>query len=118
MEPKRTILCVDDGLLASELQLVLRTNGYRVLICKDERECWRELKTNAVDLVLISPRLQRFDESSCPVPTYRLDLDLVGLGGWGKLLERIRILLIRKRGPKPQAVASSRLSVASGPRAA
>ena len=115
MKPKRTILCVDDGLLAAELQLVLRTNGYHVLISKDERECRRVLKTNAVDLVLISPRLQRFNESSCPVATYRLDLDLVGLGGWNKLLERIRILLIRKRGPKKKLpVASGQLSVSKG----
>ena len=110
--------------MAAELQIVLRTNGYYVLICKDERECRRVLKTNAVDLVLLGPHVLRhdelknlrqhalrFDERKCPVQTLWVPADT----SFAQVLERIRLLLLHKRGPqKKLPVASGRLSVSKG----
>jgi hypothetical protein len=95
-----------------------------VLISKDERECRRVLKTNAVDLVLLGPHVLRhdelknlrqhalrFDERKCPVQTLWVAVDT----SFAQLLERIRLLLQRKRGPKKQLpVASGQLAVGSG----
>lgn len=135
MKPKRTILCVDDDDRSLSIRKVLlETRGYRVLTCSDP-ECALELmKTGGVDLVLtdlmmpklsgakliqqlktISPETPAVLFSGCVNACQEEHLADAWLpkGQFApvELLEKIRVLLIRKRGPKrpvsiPQQLAS------------
>ena len=124
MKPKRTILCVDDDERSlSVRKVLLETRGYRVLACSDP-ECAIELmKRGGIDLVLsdlmmpklsgaklidqlkaISPGTPALLFSgcvSCCAEEHLADVWLPkGEIAPMELLERIRVLLIRKRGPK------------------
>jgi hypothetical protein len=97
MKVHRVILCIEHPVLASVLRLVLQTNGYRVLTAGDVGEipAWE-----GVDLVVIGYRM-KLDEGEIPVglPSLRLRPDM----GVQQMLERVRILVVRKRGPKKKA---------------
>ncbi len=124
MKPKRTILCVDDDERSLSIRKVLlETRGYRVLTCSDP-ECAVELmRRGGIDLVLtdlmmpklngarlidqlktISPETPALLFSgcvSCCSEDHVADAWLPkGEFAPMELLERIRVLLIRKRGPK------------------
>ena len=124
MRPKRTILCVDDNEQSLSIRKVmLETRGYRVKTCTKGREAVEIFSQGGIDLVLtdlmmpdcdgaelvdkikaISPETPailfsgklRFYEK----PT-RADLFLPkGTYAPVVLLERIRTMLVKKRGPK------------------
>jgi len=124
MKPKRTILCVDDNEQSLSIRKVmLETRGYRVICCLTAEEAIEIFKMGGIDLVLsdfvlpgrdgqklieeiknLSPQTPailfsgkvKFYDREC-----RADLFLPkGQYAPIELLERIRLLLVRKRGPK------------------
>src|SRR6266568_5156407 len=124
MKPKRTILCVDDNEQALSIRKVmLETRGYRVLACTSGEEALERFRKGGVDLVLtdlimpgldgtklidevkslspqtptilVSGKVKMFDRDTradCFLPK--------GMYAPSELLERVRLLLVRKRGPK------------------
>jgi len=133
MKPKRTILCVDDNEQSLSIRKVLlETRGYRVLTCATGEEALERFKKGGVDLVLtdlIMPGLDgtRLIEQikglspqtpaillSGKVRIYdrdtRADVFLPkGMYAPAELLERIRLLLVRTRGPKRAQSRTPRL---------
>jgi len=140
MKPKRTILCVDDNEQSLSIRKVmLETRGYRVVSCANGREALDVFKKGGIDLVvtdLVMPGVdgtQVIDAIKTASPqtpaillsgkariydhNTRADVFLPkGMYAPAELLERIRVLLVRKRGPKrmpqPPAQGSSHTSVA------
>jgi DNA-binding response OmpR family regulator len=134
MKPKRTILCVDDNEQSLSIRKVmLETRGYRVAAFSRGEEAFEHFLKGGVDLVItdfLMPGLdgvaliERIKEVSPATPTIllsskarayegsmRADVFLAkGMFAPADLLERIRILLVRKRGPKR---ASMRVQPAS-----
>jgi len=123
MKPKRTILCVDDNEQSLSIRKVLlETRGYRVVTCHNGEEALARFKRGDIDLVLtdlimpgldgaklieaiktISPRTPAILLSG-KVRIYEHDTQAdvflpKGMHVPADLLERIRLLLIRKRGP-------------------
>jgi two-component system response regulator CpxR len=124
MKPKRTILCVDDNEQSlSHRKIMLETRGYRVANFSRGEDAMARFLEGGIDLViadmampgldgpqliarikelsphtpaiLISSKVRIYDHDS------RADVFLAkGMYAPVDLLERIRILLIRKRGPK------------------
>ena len=138
MRPKRTILCVDDNEQALSIRkLMLETRGYRVLTCSNGNHALEVFKQGGVDLVLSDLQMpgldgatlvQKIKEISATTPAilfsgkiraYDKDLHAdvflpKGMHAPIELLERIRIMLVKKRGPKrSHAPESVRLPVAS-----
>jgi two-component system, OmpR family, response regulator CpxR len=140
MKPKRTILCVDDNEQALSIRKVmLETRGYRVISCNSGREALETFnKSGGVDLVLADLVMPEMDGAAlidqikavspqtpaillsgkvkiCDRET-RADVFLPkGMYAPAELLERIRLMLVRKRGPKrphPPARAASQTSAA------
>ena len=139
MKPKRTILCVDDNEQSLSIRKVmLETRGYRVITCSNGQEALERFKKGGIDLVLTDLIMPGVDggklidsiKSLSPetpailfsgkVRIYdrdtRADVFLPkGMYAPVELLERIRMLLVRKRGPKratSKAQASGRLGAA------
>jgi two-component system, OmpR family, response regulator CpxR len=124
MKPKRTILCVDDNEQSLSIRKVLlETRGYRVLAFTDAQQALNRFAEGGVDLVLTdlvmpgvdgSKLIQGVKDISPETPAILLsgkvkiyehesgaDLFLAkGMYVPADLLERIRLLLVRKRGPK------------------
>ena len=124
MKPKRTILCVDDNeQTLSHRKIMLETRGYRVATFVRGEDALERFTKGGVDLViadmampgldgpqliakikdlspqtpaiLISSKVRIYDHDS------RADVFLTkGMYSPADLLERVRLLLIRKRGPK------------------
>ena len=134
MKPKRTILCVDDNEQSlSHRKIMLETRGYRVASFTRGEDALERFLQGGVDLViadmampgldgpqliakvkglssqtpaiLISSKVRIYDHDS------QADVFLTkGMYSPADLLERVRLLLIRKRGPKrlqqrPQVMA-------------
>lgn len=128
MKPKRTILCVDDNEQSLSIRKVmLETRGYRVLTCSNADEALAIFKCGGIDLLLtdlIMPghdghwlieEVKNFSPQtpailfSGKIRIYDRDLRAdaflpKGMYAPIELLERIRLLLIRKRGPKRNPV--------------
>lgn len=124
MKPKRTILCVDDNEQAlSHRKIMLETRGYRVATYVRGEEALERFREGGVDLVITDmgmpgldgPQLIAAIKSLSPhTPAILIcskvrsfahdsqaDVFLTkGMYGPADLLERIRVLLVRKRGPK------------------
>ena len=124
MKPKRTILCVDDNEQSLSIRKVmLETRGYRVVSCASGREALDIFKKGGIDLVVTDLAMPGVDGTqvidevktvSPQTPTIllsgkakiydhntRADVFLPkGMYAPAELLERIRLLLVRKRGPK------------------
>jgi two-component system, OmpR family, response regulator CpxR len=124
MKPKKTILCVDDNEQALSIRKVmLETRGYRVIACNNGESALEAFRRGGVDLVLTDLIMPGVDGSrlieevkrvSPQTPTVLIsgrvkiyerdtlaDLFLPkGMYEPVDLLERIRLLLVRKRGPK------------------
>jgi len=124
MKPKRTILCVDDNEQSLSIRKVLlETRGYRVIACTKGEEALELFKRGGIDLVLTDLVMPNFDGTrliqeikalspqtpaillSGKVRVYDRDnqADVFlpkGMYAPAELLERIRLLLVRKRGPK------------------
>ena len=134
MKPKRTILCVDDNEQSlSHRKIMLETRGYRVASYSRGELALERFKQGGIDLVitdmavpgmdgpqliaavkalspevptiLISSRVRAYDHDS------QADVFLArGMYAPADLLERIRLLLVRKRGPKRVQQRSTPLS--------
>ena len=124
MKVKKTILCVDDNEQNLSIRKVmLETRGYRVVACNNGQDALEAFHRGGIDLVLsdlIMPGLDGTDlidriknEAPClpailfsgKIKVYekdtRADVFLPkGMYAPAELLERIRLLLVRKRGPK------------------
>ncbi len=124
MRSKRTILCVDDNEQALSIRkLMLETRGYRVLACTSGSQALEIFQQGGVDLVLADLLMPGLDGAglvsrikdvspetpvilfSGKVKTYdkdtRADVFLPkGMYAPVELLERIRLLLVKKRGPR------------------
>lgn len=137
MRPKRTILCVDDNEQALSIRkLMLETRGYRVLACSNGHQALEAFKQGGVDLVLSDLQMPGLDgaelvgkikDLSATTPAIifsgktrfyeketRADLFLPkGMYAPIELLERIRLMLVKKRGPKRLTPSeTSRMSIA------
>ncbi|HLH05848.1 MAG TPA: response regulator [Terriglobales bacterium] len=128
MKPKRTILCVDDNEQSLSIRKVmLETRGYRVVTCSSAQEALAVFKAGGIDLLLTDLIMPGFDGHwlieeiknispqtpailfSGKIRIYDRDLRadaFLPKGSYApiELLERIRLLLIRKRGPKRNTV--------------
>jgi two-component system, OmpR family, response regulator CpxR len=126
MKPKKTILCVDDNEQSLSIRkILLETRGYRVLACNSGEAALETFRQGgaSIDLVLTDLVMPGVDGSrlideiknlspqtpallvSGRVKLYaqdtRADVFLPkGMCEPSDLLERIRLLLVRKRGPK------------------
>jgi two-component system response regulator CpxR len=129
MRPKRTILCVDDNEQSLSIRKVmLETRGYRVIACTTGKEALEVFKQGGIDLVLSDLVMPDFDGASLvgkikdispetpailfsgKIKIYdkdtRADIFLPkGMYAPAELLERIRVLLIKKRGPKKAVIS-------------
>ena len=124
MRPKKTILCVDDNEQSLSIRkFMLETRGYRVVVSQNGRDALQIFEQGGVDLVLsdlvmpdmdgaelvkrikqLSPetpailfsgKIKMYDKDTCA------DIFLPkGSYAPAELLERIRLLLVKKRGPK------------------
>ena len=128
MRPKKVILCVDDNEQSLSLRkFMLETRGYRVLAASSGREAFEAFQqAGTVDLVLADLLMPEMDgaevirvlkELAPEVPMILIsgkvrmyekntvaDIFLPkGTYPAAELLERIRILLIKKRGPRKLA---------------
>lgn len=137
MKPKRTILCVDDNEQSLSIQKVmLETRGYRVLTSRNGREALEVFQRGGIDLVLtdfVMPeingnelvRLVKELSPFTPAILFSGQLKFCpsdisadvflpkGSNAPVELLERIRLLLIRKRGPKRAAVVAAEAAAAA-----
>jgi two-component system, OmpR family, response regulator CpxR len=124
MKPKKTILCVDDNEQALSIRKVmLETRGYRVLAYNSAGLALEAFRRGGVDLVLTdlimpgadgSRLIEEIKSLSPQTPAVLIcgrtkvyeretlaDVFLSkGMYEPADLLERIRLLLVRKRGPK------------------
>ncbi len=127
MKPKRTILCVDDNEQSLSIRkILLETRGYRVVTSLNGEDALARFRRGGIDLVLsdlvmpgldgaklieaikaISPRTPAILLSG-KVRIYDRDTQAdvflpKGTHVPADLLERIRMLLVRKRGPRPDS---------------
>jgi CheY-like chemotaxis protein len=124
MKAKKTILCIDDNEQSLSIRKVmLETRGYRVITCTTGLEALEVFKRGGIDLVLSDLVMPGLDGTelidkvkglapqtpailfSGKIKVYekdtRADVFLPkGMYAPVELLERIRLLLVRKRGPK------------------
>jgi DNA-binding response OmpR family regulator len=132
MKPKKTILCVDDNEQALSIRKVmLETRGYRVVAFNNGALALEAFRRGGIDLVITDLIMPGLDGSnliaeiknlSPQTPTMLIsgrikiyeretlaDVFLCkGMYEPAELLERVRVLLIRKRGPKRQVEAPAR----------
>ena len=135
MKPKRTILCVDDNEQALSIRKVmLETRGYRVVTSSSGEEALRRFQEGGIDLLLTDLIMPGIDGSklieavkaiSPQTPAILLsgrvkicdretqaDVFLPkGMYAPAELLERVRVLLVRKRGPKRMQPQAERVPV-------
>jgi two-component system, OmpR family, response regulator CpxR len=124
MRPKKTILCVDDNEQALAVRkFLLETRGYRVLTAVSAHDAIEILRNGAVDLVLSDLIMPQMDgnEMVYRMKEFAPEVPMMLLSGTVKafdrachadaflpkgacspieLLERIRVMIARKRGPK------------------
>ena len=140
MRPKKTILCVDDNeQVLSVRTFLLETRGYRVIALDNPLDALDTIANSlpgSLDLLLCDLMMPRMDGNelvrrakelhptlpamivSGTVTAYdragRADVFLPkGACSAAELLERIRILVARKRGPKKASFATPPAPVAS-----
>lgn len=124
MKPKRTILCVDDNDQSlSHRKIMLETRGYKVAAFARGEDALARFIQGGVDLIIADMAMPGLDgpqliakikELSPQTPAILIsskvriydhdshaDVFLTkGMYSPADLLERVRLLLIRKRGPK------------------
>jgi two-component system, OmpR family, response regulator CpxR len=128
MKPKRTILCVDDNEQSLSIRKVLlETRGYRVATCTNAMDALARFKQGGVDLGKLVEEIKAISPHtpaillSGKVRTYSHDTaaDVFlpkGMHVPAELLERIRLLLIRKRGPRKVPVPAPASDTGPPPR--
>lgn len=127
MTVKKTILCVDDEHSLSIQKLTLETRGYRVVTCNTAVEALRIFNLGSVDLVLSNVELpdapatelvKRIKALSPEIPVVLLSaqkwafhtdapVDLMlkkGAYAPAELFDGIRLLLVKRRGPRRAAL--------------
>lgn len=131
MKPKRTILCVDDNEQSLSIRkIMLETRGYRVICCTNAESALAIFGQGGIDLVLSDVLMPGMDgtelisriKSASPstpailfsgkIKVYEKDTQAdvflpKGMYAPAELLERIRLLLVRKRGPKRAVVSAA-----------
>jgi two-component system, OmpR family, response regulator CpxR len=124
MRPKKVILCIDDSEQSLSIRkFMLETRGYRVLAAGSGREALDLFQQGSIDLVLTDLVMPEMDGAelirvlkqlspetpmiliSGKVKLYDKDLQAdvflpKGTYPAVELLEKIRLLLIKKRGPR------------------
>lgn len=124
MRVKKTILCVDDHEQSLSIRkFMLETRGYNVITCSKPEEALAAFERTSVDLILTDLLMPSMDGAdlvrkmkdinpdvpaiifSGKIKIYDKDMPAniflpKGMFAPAELLERIRLLLIRKRGPK------------------
>jgi len=124
MRPKKTILCVDDNEQALAVRkFLLETRGYRVTVASNAAEALDVFRKGGIDLVLgdlVMPQMdgnemvRRMKDIAPEVPMIlisgsvkafdranRADAFLPkGASTPVEMLERIRVMIARKRGPR------------------
>jgi two-component system response regulator CpxR len=137
MKPKRTILCVDDDERSlSVRKVMLETRGYRVVACSDPENALEVVRGGGVDLIIADLMMPKMTGAELIAQAKQIapHLPAILFSGsvshyaeqshadvWlpkgsfaaAELLERVRIALIRKRGPRrssPPGGASSRIA--------
>lgn len=137
MRPKKTILCIDDNEQSLSIRkFMLETRGYKVLVSHNGREALQLFDQGGVDLVLsdlIMPDMdgaelvKRIKAISPETPAilfsgkikmYDKDTSadiFLPKGSYApaELLERIRLLLVKKRGPKKGSASVPAVKAAS-----
>ena len=127
MRTKKTILCIDDNEQSLSIRkFMLETRGYQVLACTNSRDAFASFISNPVDLVLSDLMMPEVDGAelirkikavspSTPAILFSGKIKIYenemhadvflpkGMYAPTELLERIRLLLVRKRGPKKAA---------------
>ncbi len=138
MRPKKTILCVDDNEQSLSIRkIMLETRGYRVIHCSNANDALEQFKRGGIDLVLSDLVMPDFDgrklieqvkaiSPSTPtilfsgkIAIYDTDMPAdvflpKGMYAPVELLERIRLLLVRKRGPKKISAPLAATSTSAG----
>jgi len=122
MTLKKTILCVEDDQSLSIHKLMLETRGYRVVTCNTAMDAMKLFRPGSIDLVLSqvnlpdtsASELVRHVKSLSPeVPVILLSTQMPALhtdapvdrllrkGTYApaELLEHVRLLLVKRRGP-------------------
>lgn len=124
MRPKKTILCVDDNEQAlSVRKFMLETRGYRILASLVPEEAIELFRQGGIDLVLSDLTMPRMDgnELARRMKEITPEVPILLISGSVKayeratcgdcflpkgacspldVLERVRMMLARKRGPK------------------
>jgi two-component system, OmpR family, response regulator CpxR len=124
MRPKKVILCVDDNEQALAVRkFLLETRGYRVITATNGESGIELLRQGGVDLVLSDLVMPQMDgnEMIRRMKQYAPEVPMVLISGTVKaferanradaflpkgacspveMLERIRVMIARKRGPK------------------
>jgi two-component system response regulator CpxR len=124
MRPKKTILCVDDNEQTLAVRkFLLETRGYRVIAAHSAEEAIERFRDGGIDLVLgdvVMPQMdgnemvRRMKDIAPEIPTIlisgtvkaferasRADAFLPkGACTPVEMLERIRVMIARKRGPR------------------
>jgi len=127
---KKTILCIDDNEQSlSVRKFMLETRGYAVVACTNGQDALNAFSRGGIDLILSDLMMPDLDGAelvrrmkirspeipaiifSGKIKIYDKDMQAdvflpKGMYAPTELLERIRVLLVRKRGPKK---ASSRV---------
>jgi|SRR6185312_11400078 len=137
MKPKRTILCVDDDERSLSIRKVtLETRGYRVVTCADAEKALEIVRDGGIDLLIADLMMPKMTGAELIAQAKQIapQLPTILFSGavshyteqnhadvWlpkgtfapAELLERVRIALIRKRGPKrstPSASPANRMA--------
>lgn len=124
MRPKKIILCVDDNEQSLSIRkFMLETRGYAVVACTNGNDALAAFRKDGADLILAdlmmpgidgADLVQQIKSASPETPAIifsgkirmcdkDLQADLFlpkGMHAPSELLDRIRLLLVRKRGPK------------------
>ena len=138
MRPKKTILCVDDNEQAlSVRKFMLETRGYRVLAFLVPEEAIEVFRLGGVDLVLSDLTMPRMDgnELARRLKEITPEVPILLISGSVKayeratcgdcflpkgacspldVLDRVRMMLARKRGPKKGSFVAARTANHSG----
>jgi CheY-like chemotaxis protein len=131
MRPKKTILCVDDNEQAlSVRKFMLETRGYRVLTALNAQQALDLFQQGGIDLVLSDLIMPQMDgnEMIHRMKAMQSDVPMILMSGCVKgyeranhadaflpkgacspveVLERIRVMVARKRGPRKATPANS-----------
>lgn len=134
MRPKKTILCVDDNeQVLSVRTFLLETRGYRIIAARNAQEALEVLKQSlpgTLDLVLCDLLMPQMDGNELVRRAKQLHPGLPamivsgtvnafdralyadvflpkGASSPAEMIERIRVLVARKRGPKKAATTTS-----------